>query len=152
MDLSAEERRILRQLQLNARITNNDLARAVGMSDSACHRKTKLLHESGVITGYRALIAPEVVGYGLTAYILVNLDQRIETDARLFFDAVRAEPRIIECTAITGSHDLIIKAVARDIDDLADLTMNKVLKWPSVKDVNSSIMLKKIKDDAGIPV
>ena len=152
MLLDDEERRLLRELQTDGRMSNVELARRTHMSESPCLRRTRALEEAGVITGYRALVDARKTGFGVSAYVLVNLDQRAETDARSFFDAMTAEPRIQECVAVTGSSDLILKVVARDIEDLADLTMTGILRHPSVKDIASCIVLKKIKEDQGIPV
>lgn len=152
MKLSPEDRRILKELQTDGRIPNVELARRVGMSESPCLRRTRSLEETGIITGYRAVVDPKAAGYTVNAYILINVDQRAETDDQRFFDAIAKEPRIIECAVLTGPNDLILKVVARDIDDLADLSMHGILRLPSVKDIASCIVLRQIKDNSGIPL
>lgn len=151
MTLKKEEHRILEVLQTQGRISNVNLAKAVNLSESPCLRKTKALETSGVITGYRAVVDQKKIGYGISAYIMVNLDQRSETDTAAFFDSVQHEPRIIECVAITGSNDLVLKVVAIDIEDLGKLTMEGILRHPSVKDVASSVVIKQIKPFSGLP-
>lgn len=151
MTLKKEEQRILEVLQTQGRISNVNLAKAVNLSESPCLRKTKALETSGVITGYRAVVDQKKMGYGISAYIMVNLDQRSETDTAAFFDSVQHEPRIIECVAITGSNDLVLKVVAIDIEDLGKLTMEGILRHPSVKDVASSVVIKQIKPFSGLP-
>lgn len=151
MDLTDEDRRILNVLLREGRISNVDLARKVNMSESACLRRTRALEDAGVIAGYRAQVDPAALGYGVSAYVLVNLDQRTETDARHFFDAIDREPRILECTAITGSNDLILRVVGRDMEDIADLTMGGILRHPSVKDIASCMVLKVLKSDTAQP-
>lgn len=151
MTLKKEEHRILEVLQTQGRISNVNLAKAVNLSESPCLRKTKALETSGVITGYRAVVDQKKMGYGISAYIMVNLDQRSETDTAAFFDSVQHEPRIIECVAITGSNDLVLKVVAIDIEDLGKLTMEGILRHPSVKDVASSVVIKQIKPFSGLP-
>lgn len=152
MAITQEDRRILRELQQDGKISNVELARRVNMSESPCLRRTKALEESGVIKGYQVRLDARKLGYPVTAYILVNLDQRTETDANRFFEAVRLEPRIVECVAITGANDLMLRVVARDIDDLSSLTMDGILRHPSVKDIASCIVLKHIKEDEGLPI
>ncbi len=152
MKLKNEDRRILEVLQKDGRISNVNLARAVNLSESPCLRKTKALEESGVISGYRAVIDQKKTGYGVSAYIMVNLDQRSEIDSTAFFDSVQQEPRIIECVAVTGPNDLVLKVVAKDIDDLGNLTMEGILRHPSVKDIASSVVIKKIKPFSGLPI
>lgn len=152
MSITQEDRRILRELQQDGKISNVELARRVNMSESPCLRRTKALEDSGVIKSYQVRLDAKKLGYPVTAYILVNLDQRTETDANRFFEAVRHEPRIVECVAITGPNDLMLRVVARDIDDLSNLTMEGILRHPSVKDIASCIVLKHIKEDEGLPI
>lgn len=152
MILAREDLKLLRELQRDGRASNVELARRTNMSESACLRRTRALEDAGVITGYRAEVNAKSVGYGVSAYVLVNLDQRTETDAHTFFNAVAKEPRIVECAAITGSNDLILRVVGRDMDDIAELTMSGILRHPSVRDIASCVVLREIKEDRGIPV
>ena len=152
MKIRSEERRILEVLQMDGRISNVELAKAVNLSESPCLRKTKALEESGVISGYRAVVDQKKAGYGISAYIMVSLDQRSEVDTAAFFDSVQREERIIECVAVIGSNDMILKVVAKDIEDLGELTMQGILRQPSVKDIASSVVLKDIKSFSGLPV
>ncbi len=143
--------RILQVLQRRGRISNVELARAVHVSESNCLRKTRALEEAGIISGYRAVVNPTKMGLGITAHIMVNLDQRSETDTRAFFEALENEARVVECVAITGPHDLLLKVVARDMEDLADLTMSGILSYHSVKDISSCVVMKEIKPMAPLP-
>jgi Lrp/AsnC family leucine-responsive transcriptional regulator len=152
MKLKKEDRRILNALQKNGRISNVNLAKTLNLSESPCLRKTRALEDSGVITGYRADVDARKIGYGVLAYIVVNLDQRSETDTTAFFNAVEQEPRIIECVAVTGPNDLILKVVAKDIEDLGQLTMEGILRHPSVKDIASSVVIKQIKAFSGLQI
>lgn len=133
-------------------MSNVNLAQAADLSESPCLRKTRALEEHGIIRGYRAEVDAKALGLQVGAYILVNLDQRSETVTSEFFDALQDEPRVIECVAITGTHDLILKVVARDIDDLADLTMKGILNYDSVKDIASCVQMKTIKAPSPLPV
>ncbi len=85
--LDTVDRRILRALQANGRVTYDELAGEVGLSASAVLRRVKRLEESGVITGYVALVAPDRVGLGLTAYISVRLEKHTERHKRNPMDA-----------------------------------------------------------------
>ena len=152
MHIKKDERRILEVLQTDGRISNVELAKAVNLSESPCLRKTRALEESGVISGYRAVVDQKKAGYGISAYIMVNLDQRSELDTASFFDSVQRETRIIECVAVIGSNDMILKVVAKDIEDLGQLTMEGILRHPSVKDISSSVVIKDVKQFSGLPV
>ncbi|MEM0954739.1 MAG: Lrp/AsnC family transcriptional regulator [Pseudomonadota bacterium] len=152
MRLDKSERRILDALQRDGRISNVQLAEQLGMSESPCLRKTRALEEAGVIAGYHATVNPRAVGLRVAAYVLVNLDQRSETQTQAFFTALRDEPRIVECVALTGTYDLLLKVATRDIEDLADLTMDGILSYDSVKDIASCVVLKEIKASSPLPV
>ncbi|MBA4759103.1 Lrp/AsnC family transcriptional regulator [Sphingosinicella sp.] len=143
--LDAGDRKILRELQRNARLSNIDLAARVGMSPSTCLRRTRALEEAGIISAYVAVVDPAALGPSISLYIMIDLDQRIETDARIFFDRIARDDRIVECVALTGNHDILIRAVVRDMADMAQLTMDTLLKLPSVRSITSSIVMRPIK-------
>ncbi len=143
--LDAGDRKILRELQRNARLSNIDLAARVGMSPSTCLRRTRALEEAGIISAYVAVVDPAALGPSISLYIMIDLDQRIETDARMFFDRIARDDRIVECVALTGNHDILIRAVVRDMADMAQLTMDTLLKLPSVRSITSSIVMRPIK-------
>ncbi len=152
IEISASDERILTILQCDGRISNNQLAERASISESSALRRTRALEQVGVIMGYQAKIDPKQIGYQICAYVLVNLDQRSETDTAAFFESVEHEHRIVECTALTGTSDLLLRVVARDIEDLGDLTMKGILRHPSVKDIASSVVIKVIKPFAGYQV
>ena len=108
IELRAADHRILKELSRDGRLSNVELARRVRMSESACLRRVRALEDSGAITGYRATVNPLAFGKVLSAYMLVNLDQRGAADAKAFLDVLRADDRIITCAAVTGEYDLIL--------------------------------------------
>jgi DNA-binding Lrp family transcriptional regulator len=103
MQLRAADHRILRELGRDGRLSNVELARRVRMSESACLRRVRALEESGAISGYRATINPLAFGKVLSAYMLVNLDQRGAADASAFLQVMRDDDRIITCAAVEAS-------------------------------------------------
>lgn len=143
--LDVRDRKILRELQRNARLSNIDLAARVGMSPSTCLRRTRALEEAGIISAYVAVVDLAALGPSISLYIMIDLDQRIETDARMFFDRIARDDRIVECVALTGNHDILVRAVVRDMADMAQLTMDTLLKLPSVRSLTSSIVMRSIK-------
>jgi Lrp/AsnC family transcriptional regulator, leucine-responsive regulatory protein len=143
--LRAEDHRILRELSRDGRLSNVELARRVRMSESACLRRVRALEESGAIAGYRATINPLAFGKVLSAYMLVNLDQRGAADAKAFLDVMRADDRIITCAAVTGEYDLILEVAVKDVADLTDLTLDTLLKLPTVRDVVTCLSLRTYK-------
>jgi len=150
--LSAPDRRILNVLQREGRISVVELSRRVGLSETPCARRMKQLEESGVITGYGARLDPNRAGLAISAFITVNTDQRNETDRSLFQDAVRREPRIVGCAAISGVSDFMLEVVAADMDDLSNLTLERLLGLPTVTDIATSVVFRWLKRDEPLPL
>jgi len=148
-ELDATDKKILAELQANGRISNTDLARKVGLSESPCLRRVRKLEDDGVIAGYSALLDHRKLGLDMVAYVQVNLDQRSEADTNAFMNAVKKAPWIVECVAISGTHDYLLKVAATNIDHYGELTMKKLLRFPGVTDVTSNLVLASIKDNYG---
>ena len=139
-------------MQQYGRISNVELAERVGLSDSPCLRRVRALEETGIIAGYRAVLDRRKLGFDVVAFVQLNLDQQSEAETAKFMQAVRREDRIIECYALSGDHDYLLKVVARNIDEFSELTMKRILRFPGVKDLSSSFVLLDVKDNQGIPV
>jgi Lrp/AsnC family transcriptional regulator, leucine-responsive regulatory protein len=143
--LRQEDHRIMRELGREGRLSNVELARRVRMSESACLRRVRALEEEGVIEGYRAVINPAAVGRVLSAYMLVNLDQRAATDGKAFLEVIRDDDRVISCAVVTGEYDLILEVSVKDVADLTNLTLDTLLKVPTVRDVVTCLSLRSYK-------
>jgi Lrp/AsnC family leucine-responsive transcriptional regulator len=150
--LSETDRRILRILQKEGRIPNVELAQRVGMAASPCLRRVKALEADGVIKGYAAQISRRRVGFGVLAFVQVNLSRHADEVTESFERAVRDLEEVTECYALTGDYDFLLRIVARDLDDLADSIMKRLLRMPGVQDVRSSIVLNVVKDAPPVPV
>ena len=152
--LDALDRRILQALQANGRATYDEVAAGIGLSASATLRRVKRLEEAGVITGYAALVAPEKVGLGLTAYINVRLakasDKRSPTEA--FSAAVQSWPEVVECAALTGEMDFLLRVLVRDMAHYSAFIMDTLLKHPAVLDCKTSFMMRRLKGTTAVPV
>lgn len=152
MSLDRGQRRILEVLQENGRISNVELAERTGLSESPCFRRVKQLEESGYILGYSATVDRRKLGLDVTAFVHVTLDKRKDSDTEKFIALVEAEPHIVECHAMSGSYDYLIKVVARSIDHFSELCMKRILKYPGVSNIESSFSLKEIKSSCAMPV
>jgi len=154
--LDAIDRRILRALQANGRMTYDELAAEVKLSPSATLRRVKRLEETKVIAGYVALVRPERVGLGLTAYLNVRLEKHSEVHKRnpmdLFRAAVQAWPEVVECAALTGEMDYLLRVVVEDMAHYSRFIMDTLLKHPSVEDCKTSFVLDRVKNTTAVPV
>jgi Lrp/AsnC family leucine-responsive transcriptional regulator len=154
--LDAVDRRILRALQANGRMTYDELAGAVGLSPSATLRRVKRLEEAGVIAGYVALVRAERVGLKLTAYLNVRLEKHTELHKRnpmdLFRASVQTWPEVVECAALTGEMDFLLRVVVEDMAHYSRFIMDTLLKHPSVQDCKTSFVLDQVKGTTALPV
>jgi Lrp/AsnC family leucine-responsive transcriptional regulator len=156
LQLDAIDRRILRALQADGRMIYDALAAQVSLSPSATLRRVKRLEESGVIAGYVALVSPERVGLGLTAYLNVRLEKHSEVHKRtpmdLFRAAVQSWPEVVECAALTGEMDFLLRVVVQDMAHYSRFIMDTLLKHPSVEDCKTSFVLDRVKNTTAVPV
>ncbi len=150
------DRAILRILQQSGRETYDAIGAKVGLSASAVLRRVKHLEEVGVIDRYVALVKPEVVGLGLTAYLNVRLEKHTETHKRnpmdLFRASVQAWPEVVECAALTGEMDYLLRVVVQDMAHYSRFIMDTLLKHPSVQDCKTSFVLDRVKATTALPV
>ena len=150
------DKAILRCLQHNGRETYDVVGEQVGLSASAVLRRVKRLEEAGVIDRYVALVKPEAVGLGLTAYLNVRLEKHTESHKRnpmdLFRASVQTWPEVVECAAVTGEMDYLLRVVVRDMAHYSRFIMDTLLKHPSVEDCKTSFVLDQVKVTTAVPV
>jgi Lrp/AsnC family leucine-responsive transcriptional regulator len=150
------DKAILRALQANGRETYDVVGEQVGLSPSAVLRRVKRLEDAGIIDRYVALVRPEMVGLGLTAYINVRLEKHTEHHKRnpmdLFSAAVQTWPEVVECVALTGEMDFLLRVVVEDMAHYSRFIMETVLKHPSVQDCKTSFVLNRVKATTAVPV
>ncbi len=145
------ERRILTLLQQDGRMSNVALAEQIGLSESPTFRRVRQLEDSGAIAGYAAIVDQRQLGLEVTAFVQVTMERQPDSATESFHAHVADEPHIIECHAMSGSHDYLMKVVARNIDHFSALCMERILKFPGVQHVESSFSLKAIKQSRVLP-
>ena len=150
------DKAILRNLQQDGRATFDQIAERIGLSASAVLRRVKRLESAGVIDRYVAIVKPEAVGLGLTAYINVRLEKHSETHKRNPMDVFRASvqtwPEVVECAALTGEMDYLLRLVVADMAAYSRFIMDTLLKHPSVQDCKTSFVLDRVKATTAVPV
>lgn len=153
MEIDRLDMRIIDILQQDGRISNQDLADRVGLSPSPCLRRVRALEETGIITGYRALINAQKLGYSLTAIIGISMDRHTPERFSGFEAAVKEIPEITECVLITGQQsDYQLKVLVRDMDSYQDLLLNHITRIEGVSGVHTSFVLRKVIDRTTVPV
>jgi len=152
MKLPRIEREILAILQAEGRISNVDLARRVNLSESPCFRRVRALEEAGLIAGYGARLDQRALGLQVTAFVQVTLEKQNERKQREFLAQVEAEEHIIECHALSGSHDYLLKVVARSMDHFSELAMQRILNFAGVSNIESNFSLQAVKANTPLPI
>ena len=116
--LDATDWKILGLLQEDARISNVDLAQAVGLSPSPCLSRVRALEQRGFIRRYVTLLDPQRVGMKVSVFIQVTLEKQIEPALEVFEKAIRARPEVMECYLMTGEADYLLRVVVPDLQAL----------------------------------
>lgn len=144
--------RILAELQRDGRITNAELASRVALSASPCLRRVQRLEQEGVITGYAALVDPQRVGLGLQAIVRVQLEKHDSASIALFVDHVQGWGEVVACHALTGDMDYLLHVVVADLDHFSRFLLDRLLNAAGVADVNSSFVLRTVKQTFALPI
>ena len=153
IQLDRYDRAILEVLQREGRISNQDLAERIGLSPSPCLRRVRALEESGLITGYRAVLDPKALGLTLMALIHISMDKHTPERFANFEARIDEIPNIVECLLITGQQaDYQLKAVVADMDDYQSLLLNRVTRIEGVTGVHSSFVMRRVVDRGVLPV
>jgi Lrp/AsnC family transcriptional regulator, leucine-responsive regulatory protein len=143
--LDAIDVSILEVLQGNGRLSNLELSQRVHLSASACLRRVKQLEDSGVIAGYVALLNAKAVGAHGTSFTIVNLETLGGHALENFEQAVRDQPRILDCYYVAGSNDYLIRFAYRDAEDLERFHTEVLMRLPGVARSNSMLVLRTVK-------
>ncbi len=147
IELDQINHNILRELELDARITNIDIARKVGLSPSACLRRVQELERSGVIQGYRAVINPAVRGAEITIFVLVGLSEHLKKDAQAFERAMARSAMVRECHNVTGSIEYLLRVEVPDLNAYKAFHSDVLGTQSQVHSITSYICLASPKDE-----
>lgn len=146
------DRRILRDLQDNGRITNVELARRAGISAPPCLRRVRVLEDAGYIRGYHADLEPKALGFNVMVFAQVGLESQAEADLEAFEKLVHEWPQVRECFMLAGEADFLLKVVAEDWDDYQNFLTTKLTSAPNVSHVKSALSIRQSKSQAGVPI
>ncbi|MBU2571484.1 Lrp/AsnC family transcriptional regulator [Methylicorpusculum sp.] len=153
MEFDRYDQQILRLLQKDGRLNNQDLADRIGLSSSPCLRRVRALEESGIIVGYRALLDAKAMGLSLMALIHISMDQHTPERFKNFESRVSEISEVMECLLITGqAADYQLKVVIKDMDAYQELLLNRITRIEGVTGVHSSFVLRRVVDKTWLPV
>jgi len=146
------DRRILMQLQENARLTNVELAERINLSPSPCLRRNRNLEKDGIIKGYVALVDQNRVGLPVSVFVNVTLERQIEKNLEVFEETIRERPEVMECYLMTGDADYLLRVVAADLAAYERFLLDHLTRVPGVSSIKSSFALKQVVYKTALPI
>lgn len=146
------DRKILRDLQANGRITNVELSKNAGISAPPCLRRVRALEESGFIEGYYARLSANSLGFGLSVFALIKLVSQAEADLKKFEEACCALDLVRECHMLSGEVDFLLRIVAKDWDGYQQFLTKELTALENVTSVKTMPLVRSSKQDAGVPI
>lgn len=152
IDLDKFDLHLLAELQIDGHASNAMLAERIHLSPSQVSRRIQRLEQAGYIERYSALLRPAAVGLGVTAFTSVSLERHGEVHTDAFNQAVRDMDEVLECFAITGEADYLLRIVAPDLAALSEFMLHRLMRLAGVRSVKSSVVLNEIKRTTRLPL
>ncbi len=149
MDLDATDRSILAELQANGRLSNTDLAGAVGLSPSATLRRVRALEMDGVIDGYTTLVNREAIGKPTSVFVEISLAGQSESDLDAFETAIVGCPEVMSCYLMAGDADYLVRVACSDVSDYERIHRDHIAQLPGVSRIRSSFALRAVCERTG---
>jgi DNA-binding Lrp family transcriptional regulator len=146
------DRKILSELQSDARISNQELAKRVGLSTAPCWRRLRRLEEDGLIARYATLLDGAAVGWPIVAYALVSLENHHPESVTQFAKLINERPEVLECYTVSGNNDYLVRVAARSMESYEQFLTTHLLQIPAVRSVNTSFVLRTKKYTTNLPV
>jgi Lrp/AsnC family leucine-responsive transcriptional regulator len=152
IELSAIDRRILRALQEEGRITVQAIADRVGLSASPCLRRIRQMERAGIIAGYSATVDQKAVGLPVSVFISIKLERQRAHELDAFGAAIGGWPEVMECYLMTGQFDFLLRVVCADLEAYEHFLREKLTQVEGVASIESSFSLGQIKSSRVLPL
>ena len=143
--LDATDRKILRALQRNGRMTNLDLAEEVNLSPSPCLRRVRQLEESGAIHGYSVDVDAQIYGLPVTVMVRISLERHTEDAVRRFEAQMKKIPEILECFVMSGLSDYLLRVVVSDLQDYERFVRERLHPIGGIGSIDTSFVYGVVK-------
>ncbi|MGE5398484.1 MAG: Lrp/AsnC family transcriptional regulator [Chitinophagales bacterium] len=150
--LDNHDKAILRELQEDGSISNLDLSKKIGLSPSACLARKKNLLENGVIKKFTAIVDEKKLGMETLAFVLINLTPLNRETIHSFLEDVNQLPQVQECYTLSGSHDFMLKVVARDMESYRDFIIDYLMQNTAISRVETSMVMGIEKRTVYVPI
>jgi Lrp/AsnC family transcriptional regulator, leucine-responsive regulatory protein len=152
LKLDQTDRKVLDILQVNAKITNAQLSKEVGLSPAPTLERVKKLEHSGIIKSYHAMLDSEKIGLCMTTFIQVTLTGHKMATTNIFVEKIKDIPEIIECHHITGSGDFLLKVISKDTNSYQKLLLETINEIEEVAGTQTMVVLSTFKDSKVLPI
>lgn len=146
------DKRILRVLQVDGKLQNNELAQRIGLSASPCLRRVKQLEDEGIIRGYVALVDPAKVNLRLSIFARIWMTNQDPQTVNQFMQAIRETPEVVECHLMAGDCDFFLRIVVADLDAYRQFQIHRLNKIPNILSIKTEIPLQNIKQTTELPI
>jgi len=150
--LDAIDRRLLDALQENARISNADLAKKVGLSPSPSWRRVRGLEQQDIVRRYVTLLNPEAMGLHINVFATVALEKQVESTLENFETLITRYPEVMECYLMTGEFDYLLRIVVPDLHAYERFLMDHLTRIEGIASIKSSISLKQVRYKTALPL
>lgn len=144
-ELDEIDRKILKELQRDARLTHQELSERIGLSASPCARRIRKLETEGFITGYSARIDEAKMGFGFSVFVSVRLDRQVDDRLVAFEREVARCPEVVDCWLMTGKFDYLLRVAVRDLNEFEHFLTGRLTKIAGVASIESSIPIRRVK-------
>jgi len=145
MDLDDADKKILRLLQENARLTNKDLAKKLGLSITPIFERVRKLEKRGFIKKYVAVLDHEKVNRGMTVFLHIKMQSHNHESIERLMQEVQSLEEVMECYHVTGETDFLMKVLVPDMRAYEDFVLGKLTKIQGIGNINSSIVMREVK-------
>nr|WP_070961550.1 Lrp/AsnC family transcriptional regulator [Hyphomonas sp. Mor2] len=149
--MDSKDRQILRELQGDGRLTNQDLSERVNLSPSPCLRRVRLMEEQGIIKGYTALVDQKAWGLPVTVFIRLKLERHSDEAVNAFEQAIIGMPQVMDCWLMTGRSDYLLRVIGADLDDYERFVRRELQRVPGIASIDTSFACGSVKHAQVLP-
>jgi DNA-binding Lrp family transcriptional regulator len=146
------DRQLLTALQKNGRTTTGELADAVHLSPSPCWRRVRNMEDAGLIEGYHARLSRRKLGFGVTGFVHLQMENHTPEAATSFEREVVALPLVLSCHNLSGQYDYLLEVVGKDLESFSEYVRNRIRALPGVREISTSFSLKQVKQSDTLPI
>lgn len=150
--LDAIDRKLLAALQKDGRTTVGELAELVSLSQSPCWRRVRRLEDASLIEGYHARLSRRLLGYGVTGFVQLQMENHSPDASAAFEREVVALPQVLSCHNLSGRYDYQLEVVAHDLESFSEFVRTRIRALPGMREISTSFSLKEIKRSIALPV